>query len=91
MERTWQRYRGRGVMLVGLDIWDSEQDARAFLQQFGVTYPNGPDPTGVAAIAYGLTGLPETYFIGPDGTVARHWIGPLSDQQLSAFIDEVAQ
>ena len=89
LERAWQRYRGRGVVLVGLDVWDGEQDARDFLRRFGVTYPNGPDTDGSAAIGYGLTGIPETYFIRPDGTMARHWVGPLTDQQIEAFIEEL--
>lgn len=88
LERAWQRYRDQGVVLVGLDIWDSEEDARAFLAEFGITYPNGPDSNGDTAIEYGLTGIPETFFIRPDGTIARHWIGPLTDEQISAFIEE---
>lgn len=89
LERAWERYRDRGVVLVGLDVWDSEQDARAFMREYGVNYPNGPDPQGAAAIDYGVTGVPETFFVRPDGTIARHWIGPLTDQQLDAFIAEV--
>lgn len=88
LERGWRRERDRGVVFVGLDIWDTEKDARAFLREFAITYPNGPDPNGAAAINYGLTGIPETFFIRPDGTIARHWIGPLTDAQLAAFVDE---
>lgn len=89
LERAWRRYRDRGVVLVGVDIWDSEQDALGFLRQFGVTYPNGPDPNGSIAIDYGLTGIPETFFVRPDGAVARHWIGPLTDEQIAALIEEL--
>lgn len=88
LERGWRLYRDRGVVFVGLDIWDTEQDARAFLRRYGVTYPNGPDPGGAAAVDYGLTGLPETFFIRADGTIARHWIGPLTSAQLAAFVEE---
>ncbi len=88
LERVWQRYRDGGVVLVGVNIWDSERDAGAFLRQYRVSYPNGPDPQGHAAIEYGVTGIPETFFIRPDGTIARHWLGPLTDAQLAAFIEE---
>jgi len=90
LERAWRRNRDRGVVLVGIDIWDTEPDARKFIAGFGVTYPNGPD-TQNTAIAYGLTGIPETFFIRPDGTIARHWIGPLTDAQLTAFIEEAGR
>ena len=88
LERASQDYRERGVVLVGVDVWDDQQSARAFLREFGVSYPNGPDAKA-AAIDYGLTGVPETFFIRPDGTIARHWIGPLTDAQIHAFIDDV--
>lgn len=88
LERAARDYRDRGIVFAGVDIWDSEKDARDFLQRFGVSYPNGPDRT-TAAIEYGLTGVPETYFIALDGTIARHWIGPLDDAQIHALVDEL--
>jgi len=89
-ERAWQVYRNRGVVLVGVDVWDSERDAQNFLQAFGITYPNGPDASN-AAIEYGLTGVPETFFVRPNGTIARHWMGPLTDKQIHAFVDDLLQ
>ena len=91
LERAWQQQRGQGVVLVGADVWDKDQDARNFMSEFHVDYPTGPEPGGATAIDYGVTGLPETFFVRPDGTVSRHWIGPLNDQQISAFIDEARQ
>ncbi|MGI8915762.1 MAG: TlpA family protein disulfide reductase [Chloroflexota bacterium] len=89
LEGAWQRYQPQGLVMVGLDIWDSEPDARKFMQEFGITYPNGPDPRGNAAIDYGVTGIPESFFIRRDGTIARHWIGPLTDAQISSFIEKI--
>ena len=88
LERAWENYHDRGVVMVGVDVWDDQRDARAFMKEFGVTYPNGPDSTGLN-VDYGLTGVPETFFIRPDGTIARHWIGPLTDAQIQAFIEEM--
>lgn len=89
LEGAWQRYRSWNVVLVGVDLWDTATDARAFMQEFGISYPNGPDPQGAAAIDYGVSGIPETFFIRRDGTIARHWIGPLTDRQIDAFIREL--
>jgi cytochrome c biogenesis protein CcmG/thiol:disulfide interchange protein DsbE len=89
LERAWRRYRDRGVVLIGVDIWDADQDARGFLRELGISYPNGPDRDGRIVVDYGLTGIPETFFIRPDGTMARRWIGPLTDEQLAALIDEL--
>ena len=91
LERAWQAYKDRGFVLVGVDVWDSERDARAFLQEFGITYPNGPDPSGEVAIEYGITGVPESQFIDRDGRLVRRWTGALNDQQIAAFIEEAMQ
>jgi len=86
LERAWQRHRGQGIQFIGLDVWDTDSDARSFMSQYGTDYPNGPDNAGHAAINYGVTGLPETFIIRPDGTIAQHWIGPVTDQQIDALI-----
>ena len=89
LERTWREYRDRGVVFVGIDVWDSEQDARKFLKEFDLTYVNGPDPRGQISIDYGLSGIPETFFIDRQGQIGRKWIGPFTDQALRAFLDEL--
>jgi cytochrome c biogenesis protein CcmG, thiol:disulfide interchange protein DsbE len=90
LEAAWQTYRSQGVQLIGVNVWDGENDARRFLEEFGVTYPNGPDSSGLP-IEYGLTGLPETYFIDREGQLVRHWLGPLSERQTSVLIEELLQ
>jgi len=89
LERQWRAYRDRGVTFVGLDVWDSDGPARSFLKEFSIDYPNGVDPQGVALLRYGVTGIPETFFVKPDGTIAVHWIGPLNDTQLSAYTEQL--
>ena len=43
LERALGGYKDRGVVFVGVDIQDTEEDARAFMKEFGITYPNGQD------------------------------------------------
>jgi cytochrome c biogenesis protein CcmG, thiol:disulfide interchange protein DsbE len=90
MERVWQAYRDRGVVFLGVNIQDSEQNARAFMEEFGISYPNGQD-TGDIASSYGLTGIPETFFITGDGTVNRRWIGAIGERQLATFIEALLE
>ncbi|MCI0650002.1 MAG: TlpA family protein disulfide reductase [Chloroflexi bacterium] len=86
-EQVWQAYKDQGVVFVGVDIWDTDQEAVKFLQEFGITYPTGPDPTGEIAIDYGLTGIPETYFITPDGMIAHKAIGIVQEETLAQTIE----
>ena len=89
LARLAREYSGRGVAFVGISLWDAESDALGFMTQYGIDYPSGTDLGGRIAIEYGVTGLPETYFVRPDGSVSRRWIGPLNEDQLRTFIDDI--
>ena len=70
------------VLFVGLDAQDAREDARDFIAQFGLTFPHVRDPGNDTQRAWGVTGLPETYFIAADGRVVGHVIGTVDDEQL---------
>src|SRR5581483_2357534 len=89
LERFAQEYGPRGVTFVGVNVWDSGDKARAFLDEFGITYLNGADSAGSAAVDYGLTGLPETYFVDRDGQLVRKFIGPVTERALRAAVEEL--
>lgn len=88
-QRVWETYKDRGVVFVGVDIWDTDEDAAAFLREFGITYPTGPDPNGEIAIDYGLTGIPETYFITRDGMIAQKAIGIVQEATFYQVLEEL--
>ncbi len=89
-ETTYQAYKDRGVVFVGLTMQDRPEDSQAFLEELRITYPNGPDQRGEISVRYGVAGLPMTVCITPDGEVARTWQGALSEQQLVGFVEEIA-
>ncbi len=88
LEAAWRRFKDQGVVFVGVNTQDDEERARAFLDELGITYPNGRDPGGRIAVDYGVWGLPETYFIGPDGRITYKHIGTLGPALIAAKIDE---
>lgn len=91
LEAAWKAWRERGVLFVGLNVWDTEGNAQAFLRDFGISYPNGPDRGGRILIEYGVTGIPETFFIDREGILFRRWIGPLNERQMQALIEELLE
>jgi cytochrome c biogenesis protein CcmG/thiol:disulfide interchange protein DsbE len=91
LEASWQKYRERDVVFLGVNIQDSEENARAFLQEFGITYLNGRDPTGKIAIEYGVWGLPETFFIDREGRITYKQVGALGMPIILAKLDEALQ
>lgn len=87
LERGWQAYKDRGVMLVGVNIQDKDEPARKFLAQFGHTFPNGPDPAGRVSVDYGVYGVPETFFIDRTGRVRAKHVGAVTDEILQRTIN----
>ncbi|MGL4649344.1 MAG: TlpA family protein disulfide reductase [Caldilineaceae bacterium] len=90
LEQTWRREQGNGIVFIGLDYLDQEPAALAYLDEFDVTYPSGPDLQSEAARRYGIKGVPETFFISPEGAIVETVIGPLSSQQqLDGLLDQI--
>jgi cytochrome c biogenesis protein CcmG/thiol:disulfide interchange protein DsbE len=83
LEQGWQRYGPKGVLVLGLNMQDLTDDAHAFLDEFGITYPSIREPSNEIARAYGATGIPETYLISERGRVVGHIIGVVSERQLA--------
>lgn len=88
LEATWRAYRDRGVVFVGVNFQDDEQAARAFISEFGLTFPNGQDPGSRIAVDYGVYGIPELFFISGDGRIAAKHIGLIGRASLAARIEE---
>lgn len=86
LERTWRRRRERGVLFVGLNMQDVTEDARDFIREFDVTYLNVRDRSNGVARRWGVTGLPETFFLTARGEVVGHVIGVISQRRLSEGI-----
>ena len=91
LETAWQAYRDRDVLFIGANIQDSHEPARRFLDDFGVTYPNGLDERGRISIDYGVVGIPVTFVVDGEGTVARRWVGEIDLDRLTTWIDELLE
>jgi cytochrome c biogenesis protein CcmG, thiol:disulfide interchange protein DsbE len=88
LEATWRAYRDRGVVPVGVNFQDTEPAARAFIAEFGLTFPNGPDPHGGPAIDYGVYGIPELFVVGRDGRITYRHVGAIGQAIMVARLEE---
>jgi cytochrome c biogenesis protein CcmG/thiol:disulfide interchange protein DsbE len=91
LEGAWRRYRDQGLVLIGVDYVDTEPEALAFIQRFGITYPNGPDLGTRISQAYRVSGVPETYIVDKTGVLAHVEIGPLAEAKLQAVLEPLLQ
>ncbi len=78
LERDWTRYRGRGVVFVGVDYHDLASDARHFVAAHELTFTMLEDGSGSVTGSYGITQVPETYVLSRQGRVVAHLPGPLT-------------
>jgi cytochrome c biogenesis protein CcmG/thiol:disulfide interchange protein DsbE len=74
----WARYRDQGVVLIGIPFEDTTSNSRAFAEELRMDWPLLADPSSRTALAFGVYGVPETYFIGRDGRIAYRVVGPVS-------------
>jgi cytochrome c biogenesis protein CcmG/thiol:disulfide interchange protein DsbE len=87
LESAWRREQDNGIVFIGLDYLDQEPAAKAYLAEYGISYPNGPDLQSQAARRYGIKGVPETYFVNAEGKIVQTVIGPITDAaQLDSFL-----
>jgi len=89
LERVWKRHRDEGLMLIGIDYDDLRSDARAFARRYGMTYPLVYDRDKETVRDYGLTGVPETFFIDREGRVIGQIAGPVDDRRVRDRFDEL--
>jgi cytochrome c biogenesis protein CcmG/thiol:disulfide interchange protein DsbE len=72
-----------GVPVIGVAWKDKPEASRAFLVELGDPYvATGIDQNGRTGIDFGITGVPETFLVGADGTVLYRFAGPLSPEGL---------
>jgi cytochrome c biogenesis protein CcmG/thiol:disulfide interchange protein DsbE len=79
LEGAWRAHREHGLVVLGVDIQDTEAAARRFLAQFGLTFPNAPDPRGKVSIDYGVYGVPETFLIDRRGRIREKKVGAVTE------------
>ncbi|BAS25956.1 TlpA family protein disulfide reductase [Limnochorda pilosa] len=83
LQRFHQAYGDRVVQL-GVNYREAEDHIRPFVQEFGLTFPIVRDRDGRVAEAYGMRGVPESWFIDASGVARFHWAGPLTYAQMEA-------
>jgi cytochrome c biogenesis protein CcmG/thiol:disulfide interchange protein DsbE len=71
------------IQFLGVDILDTPDPARSFLERFGVPYPNMFDATGAVRDALGSIGQPVTVFYAADGALLEKVDGELSPRVLA--------
>jgi len=72
------------VQFLGVVFQDTEDKIQKFLNERGNAYPTVVDDAGKTAIAYGVGGVPETFFLNAAGEIVAKFDGPITSEAMSA-------
>lgn len=81
------RELGDQVAFLGMNASEQAAAAREIVERTGVTYDIARDATGSLAEAFGVTGLPATFVLAPDGTIVSSHPGALDADDLRAALE----
>ncbi len=91
LEAAWQKIKDKDMVFLGVALQDLDDNAKAFLQEFNVTYANGRDESGKIAVDYGTWGIPESFFIDPQGRITYKHVGAIRAALVLSKLDEAAK
>jgi cytochrome c biogenesis protein CcmG/thiol:disulfide interchange protein DsbE len=83
-----QRYQGQ-VVFLGIVVESEEDATRKWLLEHGEGFPQLYDPKSTVAVDYGISGVPETYFIDKSGHIKRKIAYPIDPKTMEACLSEI--
>jgi cytochrome c biogenesis protein CcmG/thiol:disulfide interchange protein DsbE len=89
LRRAAATHRPDRLAVVGVLSGDTPAAARPFVRRHHATWPMALDPNTTVATSWGAIGLPHTWFIRPDGTLASHQLGELTQASLDRQLAEI--
>ena len=89
LSETYRTWRDRGVEFIGIAIWDSQGPVQDFIDLHGIEYVNGIDRSGLTAVDFGVTGIPEKFFVNTEGVIVRKVIGPNTRETLDSILTDL--
>lgn len=91
LEAAWKKVKDKNLVFVGIALQDTDKAAQEFLKEFNITYPNGKDESGKIAVDYGTWGIPESFFIDPQGRITYKHVGGIRAALVIAKLEEAAK
>ena len=88
LSQVYREYEGR-VAFVGIGLWDDANELRKFDETFSVAYTTVHDDVGTVAVDFGVTGIPEKFFLDREGQIVRKFVGPMAAADLRGILDSL--
>lgn len=91
LQATYERYAGRGLVVLGVFIDEDAQSVRDYANRVGLTFTMVADPTTRIASRYRTLGVPTHFFINPDGVIEEVRLGGLPEAAMAELVEGILQ
>lgn len=88
LQRLYTEYQAQGVVFIGIAVKDIERDSIAYIEEFGITYPNVMDLGAKIEKAYRTTGVPETFVVDGNGDIVKFFFAAPRESLLREAIEK---
>ena len=91
-QEVWEEHQGRDVRFIGLFVpqgFDTEVEARQFVDEFGLTFDFATDVRAMVAQEYAVQFFPTTYFIDQAGRIHKIEISRMDVDTLTEILDDL--
>jgi peroxiredoxin len=89
LEPVYRRLQGQGFRILAVNVRQDAETAGAFVRRLGISYETLLDTTGEVARAYGVQGLPTTFFVDGEGTLRGRILGESSPEVTERMVGEL--
>ena len=89
MEAIHQEYKAEDVIVIGVDILESEDKVRQFIEHGGYSWTFVIDATGAVAADYNINVIPTSYFIDEEGIIRAVDFGAMTKRTIEARLAEM--
>ena len=89
LESAYQKYQGQGLMVLGVNVEEDWGKIDKFRRDVKFSFPVTLDPSGEIFEAYWGRGIPNSFFISPDGTVKAVHYGEITEEQIEKILGDL--
>ncbi len=89
LDKVYREYKTKNVAFLGIAMQDTKSKAMGFIEETGVSFPAGLDYNNKIKEAFGVYGIPATYFIDKDGKINYTHAGMLTEDLIRYELDKI--
>ena len=86
LQAYYEAHRPQNFTIIAIESGEAVDEVKAFVAEYGLTFPVWPDPAEIAIDLFRNYSLPSSYLVDPDGRVRLAWSGAISMEMLEKYV-----